>query len=398
MEPLTPFGIPYWTRWLIIAKLLFLVRPASAITVGERAPDFVAEDVSGDTVHLNDVLKEKVVILYFWDVRFFSCHQGLQELRKLHAKYPNQLTILAVNIDPSARSELQNFIRDQPWDEAIGKLLLNRGGTAQRYDAELSVPVSCIIDQDSRVRFYEQSFDKKKLKQAVKDLLRRDSWKGLWGQYLLTTDALNGMDDLDDGDTYFRWGRGDVFSLAFLREGRKQWTLGVQASFSYQNPTEYKSKYSHSMGEVVSGSATLSFGPPPLWRHFSISLSGGVAGYERLDEDAESEIGSRSRTSPNPIQETVKRSTHIIPVADLNVRLYIIDSISLYASGGVDLDAIASALDNVESVLQEEHVYHYEAGIRASITRHSHLNVGYGQWRLGDRNVKGLQIAYGYTF
>ncbi len=218
---------------------------------------------------------------------------------------------------------------------------------------------------------------------------------GLWGGRLWAIDDLNNVE-------VFRWGRGDVFSLAFLSEGRAQWTFGAQVSFSYQNPTEYDRKYSLLRSEVASGSVIFSVGPPPLWQDLGISLSGGVAGYKRLDEDTEPENGSRSRTSPNLIpsgtRASVKRSTRIIPVADLSVRVYLTEAISLYASGGVDLKSVYETLDSGESIFKQNHAYRYEAGIRAYITSQFNLNIGYGQWHLGDRNVKGLQIAYGYTF
>ena len=146
------------------------------------------------------------------------------------------------------------------------------------------------------------------------------------------------------------------------------------------------------MRKNVSGSVTLSLGPPPLWRRVGVSVSsGGVAVRHQWNKVAEYDRTTRFRLSPVSVQTElhtpVKTPIHIVPVAGLNIRVYIIDAISLYASGEV---ALQTVVERGENILKQYHGYRYEAGIRAYITRWLNLNIGYGQWRVGGLSVNGI--------
>jgi hypothetical protein len=282
---------------------------------------------------------------------------------------------MAVNIDAQARSQMRSFLVSHPQAENIGQLLLDTGGGARLYDAFLSVPVSCVIDKNGRIAFYEQSLDIQKLKQVISKLLSPQSLPfrrykptpqrvGLWGQRLWP------FEDMRRGEVFQHWGNGDVFSIALLREGRARWTFGLMAFYHKNVREHYRENYLF-MRENISGSGTLLFGPPP-WHRVGMSItSGGLAVH------------------------TERTLIHIVPVAGLNIKFYIIDAVSIYALGEVDLK---TAVEQRGDILNQNQGYRYEAGIRAYITRWLNLNIGYGQWHMGGLTVKGIQTAYGITF
>jgi peroxiredoxin len=87
------------SRLLALVLGLFCVAAASAIEVGEPAPELKARLADGAEFSLA-AHRGEVVILDFWACWCAPCLQELEALKTLHQKYgPRGLTVLAINTD-----------------------------------------------------------------------------------------------------------------------------------------------------------------------------------------------------------------------------------------------------------------------------------------------------------
>jgi peroxiredoxin len=73
------------------------------LAVGIEAPDFQLKDLQGHTVKLSD-FRGKKVMLNFWAPWCPPCKQEMPEMQKFHEAAGNEVSILAVNIDPQYNS------------------------------------------------------------------------------------------------------------------------------------------------------------------------------------------------------------------------------------------------------------------------------------------------------
>ncbi|HYK74068.1 MAG TPA: redoxin domain-containing protein [Pseudoneobacillus sp.] len=84
------------------------IEPASAgIKIGTKAPDFELKTLNGESVKLSE-LKGKKVILNFWATWCPPCKAEMPEMQKYYEEIPDDITILAVNIDPQL--DVQKFV------------------------------------------------------------------------------------------------------------------------------------------------------------------------------------------------------------------------------------------------------------------------------------------------
>jgi peroxiredoxin len=84
----------------------------SCLQVGDAAPDFVLPTTEGDDVHLNDLLDNNLVLVFFTDT-FTLISTGLAgSFLKLHESLSN-LGVTFIGIATEPLSTLQTFIEDQ---------------------------------------------------------------------------------------------------------------------------------------------------------------------------------------------------------------------------------------------------------------------------------------------
>ena len=180
--------------------------------------------------------------------------------------------------------------------------------------------------------------------------------QGIWANYAWS--------NISDG--FDSWGRGDVLSLTYLREGKTYGTLGAQLGFSYQAPPEY-----YTFGNE---SATIQWGPALGKSPVVFTILGGVAGY------------------------STSNSYYITPILGGGLKLYPRDRLAIDVTGSINLWSAYDALADGQSIFNTTNLYHYEAAVRIYLSAHVSLKVGYGGWYLGDRNTTGVRIGLGYTF
>ncbi|MDN5872631.1 MAG: redoxin domain-containing protein [Nitrococcus sp.] len=73
---------------------------SSAVTIGEPAPEYLANTLGGETVQLSDFKGEKTVMVNIWATWCQPCREEMPQLQKLYEEYKdNGLVILGVSVD-----------------------------------------------------------------------------------------------------------------------------------------------------------------------------------------------------------------------------------------------------------------------------------------------------------
>lgn len=122
------------------------------LAVGEAAPDFLLETLSGETVRLSD-LRGKTVVVNFWASWCPPCRQEMPEFQALFEERADDddLTIIAIDFTPEdTRAAAQQFVTEQSLTFPIA-LDTESGAVAQRYGVR-GLPATFFIDRDGVVR------------------------------------------------------------------------------------------------------------------------------------------------------------------------------------------------------------------------------------------------------
>lgn len=126
--------------------------PPTGHKVGQRALDFILQDLEGQDVQLLEQ-RGKVVVLTFWDWNCIECREGslpqLQERLK-DALEKELLTVLAVNISPQPDVErLKRYAQEKGLTYPI---LLHGMQVALDYWV-FTIPMLLVIDQEGVIRY-----------------------------------------------------------------------------------------------------------------------------------------------------------------------------------------------------------------------------------------------------
>lgn len=85
------------------AAIAVALDPPHVPQVGEQFGDFPARDTAGTAYKLSDFAgKGKYVLLDFWSVGCGGCYAAFPELKEMHTKYADRLTIVGVSLDAAA--------------------------------------------------------------------------------------------------------------------------------------------------------------------------------------------------------------------------------------------------------------------------------------------------------
>ena len=171
----------------------------------------------------------------------------------------------------------------------------------------------------------------------------------------------------DDG-FYSGWERGDVLSLAFLREGKGVDTLGAQLDYTYENPDYI--------------SATVQWGPSTRDASVVFAFLAGAAGYRSSD----------------PEFSRVRQTRQITPLLGGSMRFFPLDRVALDLTGTMKLRSDDSTPADSEPSFADDFLHHYEMGIRLYISPSLNLRAGYGRWRFGGYDNASVQVGLGATF
>jgi len=152
VQPTTPkHSFPSkWVALLVVAAVVLLAATLllsqSTLTASGGAPEFTLTTLAGDTLRLNE-LRGQVVVLNFWATWCEHCRIEMPDLQALSEAYANR-GVLVVGVaygDQEAR--VRDFISDYGITYPIG---LDMTGIGDAYQLA-GVPQTVVIDQQGRV-------------------------------------------------------------------------------------------------------------------------------------------------------------------------------------------------------------------------------------------------------
>ena len=120
----------------------------TAPEIGEYAPNFILESVSGEHVQLSDY-KGKVVLLNFWAVWCPPCIEEMPLFQRVHGTYGDKLVILAVNAGDS-REDAISFLES---NGLSFEALLDSDSKVDSQYRVRGLPTSFFIDQRGIIQF-----------------------------------------------------------------------------------------------------------------------------------------------------------------------------------------------------------------------------------------------------
>lgn len=116
------------------------------IKVGEQAPDFELELVSGEKVKLSDY-RGKKVMLNFWATWCPPCKAEMPVMEQLYKASKGELVILAVNMD--TQNDVAGFVSK---NGITFPILLDKNNEVNKMYQVLSIPTSFFIDSKGVIR------------------------------------------------------------------------------------------------------------------------------------------------------------------------------------------------------------------------------------------------------
>ncbi len=120
----------------------------AAPVVGAPAPDFKAETLSGDTVHLRS-LRGKPVVLNFWATWCPPCRAEMPMLQEYYTRHAGEYAMVAVN-DAEPAPQVQAFIEQQGFTFTVA--LDPQQAIVGKYRIQ-GFPTTFFIDADGVIRY-----------------------------------------------------------------------------------------------------------------------------------------------------------------------------------------------------------------------------------------------------
>ena len=135
-------------RFLGISAVIFFSVSCKeeSVQIGQPAPEIAAFDLQGNKASLSD-WQGKTVLINFWSETCGACIAELRTLQQWAEKYPNQVQLVAMNIDGEKADTLAIVTKRQltlPVFKDQMKI------TAERYQL-VGTPTSFVIDPSGKV-------------------------------------------------------------------------------------------------------------------------------------------------------------------------------------------------------------------------------------------------------
>ncbi|WP_301098876.1 TlpA disulfide reductase family protein [Otariodibacter sp.] len=134
------------TALLSVACITLVACKDEVATVGGTAPDLATFDLQGNPVSLQEK-QGKPLLLTFWSGSCGICAEELIEFQELQSKYPNNMQVLAVNID-GENADTQSVVNKRNLVLPVVKDQLNI--TAERYQLK-GTPTSFVINAEGKI-------------------------------------------------------------------------------------------------------------------------------------------------------------------------------------------------------------------------------------------------------
>ena len=155
----------------LLASFFFIATSASALELGQVAPDFTLKSMAGTNLNLAEQ-RGKIIVINFWASWCGPCRKEMPVLQKFYEKYQDLgVSVWGVNVEQENQAG-RDFLADL---KLTFPILFDETNTiSANYQVE-AMPTTIIIDRDGVVRYafqgYKPGYEKKYAK-AIKKLIR----------------------------------------------------------------------------------------------------------------------------------------------------------------------------------------------------------------------------------
>ena len=148
-------------------------KPLIAVDKRTDAPDFVLQDLNGETKKLSDY-KGKVVVISLWATWCKPCLLELSFLKKLWSKDKSKFEILAVATDgPNTSARIRPVVRQKKLNMPV--LLDTEGRVMAGLNGQGILPFSAYVDRKGRIAYTHGGFvagDQEDLARVIEQLVQ----------------------------------------------------------------------------------------------------------------------------------------------------------------------------------------------------------------------------------
>jgi len=154
-----------------------MIEGIKALEAGAVAPDFTIKNTEGTAFHLAEEMGKRPTILVFWSIFCEPCRVEMPIVQKLHEKYRDALSVLAVALDGEPlKNSIVGFVRQEGYtftvliDELDEKEMFK---VADPYGVA-GTPTIYLVDKGGKVvlakvgRFKEEDLEK-----AIQSVLKK---------------------------------------------------------------------------------------------------------------------------------------------------------------------------------------------------------------------------------
>ena len=156
---------------VIAAAIFFSAFSASALNMGQMAPDFTLKSTQGINLNLAEQ-RGQIIVINFWASWCGPCRKEMPILQSFHNKYKDLgVAVWGVNVEQN-NQEGRDFLSDLKLNFPI--FFDSSNTVSANYQVE-AMPTTVIVDRSGKVRYvfkgYRDGYEKKYAK-AIKTLIR----------------------------------------------------------------------------------------------------------------------------------------------------------------------------------------------------------------------------------
>ncbi len=134
---------------IVVVSFLFINTAEGLESEFPQAPDFILEDLEGNTHTLADY-EGRVIFLNFWATWCPPCRQEIPGFMELHEQYKDQgMVILGISLDQKGEKVVKAFAEN---NDIVYPLALATQEIMDDYQPGQYIPVTITIDKDGRIR------------------------------------------------------------------------------------------------------------------------------------------------------------------------------------------------------------------------------------------------------
>lgn len=124
-------------------------KPPAQLKVGDKAPDFTAKTISGETIKMSKYKNKMPVIVDIWATWCPPCQKEMPELQKLYTEYQGQFELIACSVDNAqSAGKVKDFVKQ---NKITFKIIHDlKHDIAIKYYSD-SIPYLVVVGKDGKV-------------------------------------------------------------------------------------------------------------------------------------------------------------------------------------------------------------------------------------------------------